>query len=466
VHTAPVLLALVAACAEPTRVAADAPAPAPPAPDDVVETVPSVVADSGETAEPAAPEHLPVLRIAATGPIVDGEKVDATLQIVEDYDGTPEGLAAAPLAFEGPIGIEIHGSSSTGYPKLGYRFECRDDDSTDGNCALVGLPEGSDWVLSAPYADKTYLRNALGYRLGRAAAADRGAWEPSTRFVELFLDGQYVGIYVLVERVSQERARLDFPDTTDPEDGSVDGGFLVKVDQHRSAGFDTARGTPIDWSEPKSGEVTEAEAAYLLDWFDRAETALLADGWDDPTTGYPAWLDVDGWVDHWLVNELANNIDAYRLSAYLWADGPPGQHLLHAGPLWDFDRAFGNVNYCYTWQTEGWVYDALDACGYAYQYPFWWERLREDPAFLDRLATRWAELRAGAFSDDALVAALAEMQAEVAEAERRDHARWPVVGVWVDPNWYVGATWQEDVDWLRDWTLARAAWMDAHVGEP
>lgn len=465
---APALLTL-AACADPAP-AGDGPV----RPDDAVETIPDVPADdtAGDTAatDTAEPDpsfaHLPVLLVATAGPIGDGDKVDATLAVVEDHDGTLRDLDAAPRAFEGPIGIEVHGSSSTSYPKLPYRFECRDPDGTDGNCAIAGLPAASDWVLHAPYSDKTYMRNALAYALGSEAAADRGAWEPRTQFVELVLDGEYRGLYVLVERVAQEDERLDFPDTTDPVDGSVDGGFLVKIDQHRSEGFDTSRGTPVDWVEPKLDEVTAAEAAYLLDWFDRMEDALLAPNWDDPVDGYAAWIDVEGWVDHWLLNEAANNVDAYRLSAYLWTDGPPGQSRMRAGPLWDFDRAFGNVNYCETWATEGWIHEGLEACGEASQYPFWWERLRTDPAFRDRLATRWAELRAGPLADDAIVARIAAMQAELAEAEARDHERWPVVGQWVDPNWHVGATWQEDVDWLRDWTLARAAWMDAHVGEP
>jgi hypothetical protein len=419
--------------------------------------------DTGSGEAPFA--HLPVFLVDAAGGIGDTEKTDATLEVIEDHDGTLADLDTAPRAYVGPIGIEIHGSSSTGYPKLAYKFECRDDAGDDTNCALVHLPAGSDWVLHAPYSDKTYMRNALAYGLGRAAAADRGAWEPRTQFVELVLDGEYEGVYVLVERVSREDDRLAIPKTTDPVDGTVAGGFIVKVDQHRSAGFDTARGTPIDWAEPKSGEVTPAEAAYMLDWFDRAEAVLAGDGFADPATGYAAVIDVDAWVDHWLLNELAHNIDAYRLSAYLWTDGPPGTALLRAGPLWDFDRAFGDVNYCYTWTTDGWIYDSLDECGYAYEFPFWWERLRQDPAFRARLRTRWDELRAGALSDDAITARIAGYRAETAEAEVRDHQRWPIIGTSVDPNYYVGATWNDEIVWLREWTLERAAWMDLHVGE-
>lgn len=436
---------------------------------DPVENIPGDSAgDSADTApNPDGPpfDHLPVLIIDTHGGIVDGVKHNADLEIITLHDGTLADLDSAPRAYAGPIGIEIHGSSSTGYPKLGYRFECRDDAGADINCGLVGLPDASDWVLRAPYADKTYMRDALAYAFARDVAADGGRWEPHTQFVELFLDEDYVGVYVLVERVSREQRRLNLPRTTNIETGKVDGGFIVKVDQHRSAGFDTARGSPLDWVEPGTTQVTPAEAAYLLDWFDQFESMLSGSDFADSAAGYSAWIDQDAWVDHWLVNELAHNIDAYRLSAYLYVDGPPGAALLRAGPAWDFDRAWGNCNYCDSWTTADWIYDSLDRCGYAYEYTFWWQRLREDPSWNSRIESRWQALRAGVLSDDAIVARIEAMQAETAEAEVRDHERWPVIGTWVDPNVYVGGTWDEEVTWLRDWALERAAWMDAHAGE-
>ena len=102
-------------------------------------------------------------------------------------------------------------------------------------------------------------------------------------------------------------------------------------------------------------------------------------------------------------------------------------------------------------------------CGYGYQFPFWWEHLRTDAAFLSRTDARWQELRAGPLSDDAVDALIDGFVDRVAEAEARDAARWGNVGDWVDPNYWYGATWEEEVEWLRDWAHERAAWMDANV---
>ncbi len=472
----PLLLAL-AACAVGIT-AADKAAPDDPAPDDSAADDPGPTStdpefvpghtpgDTDDTGpvEPVPFAHLPVLVLDVGRPIGDTDKVDGFLRVIEDHDGTLADLDAAPVAYVTAIGIEVHGSSSLSYPKLGYKFECRDAAGEDDDCALVGLPSGSDWVLHAPYSDKTFMRNALAYGLGRDAAEASGRWEPRSQLVEVILDGDYVGVYLLVERIAREADRLDILATT-LDDGTVGGGFIVKVDQHRSVGFDTNLGTPIDWVSPKSGSVTDAEAAYLRAWFDGLEAALAADTFADPVLGYAAWIDVDAWVDHWLLNELTHNIDAYRLSAFLWTDGPPGTGLLRAGPLWDFDRAWGNCNYCESWMAQGWIYDSLDRCGYAFQYPMWWERLREDPAFEARLRTRWEELRVDILSDRAMRARIASLKADLAEAEGRDQARWGTIGVAIEPNYQVGATRDEEIAWLETWAIERAAWMDVHLPE-
>jgi hypothetical protein len=169
---------------------------------------------------------------------------------------------------------------------------------------------------------------------------------------------------------------------------------------------------------------------------------------------------VDAWVDHQLVNELAANVDAYRLSAYLHASDRSGDSRLRAGPLWDFDRGFGGTGDCEAHNVTGWVHDTVTRCGHGERLPFWWARLRDDPAYELRLRARWGALRAGVLDDDALRARIGAMYATLAEAEVRDHARWPVIGERVPPSIYVGETWEADVAWFEAWVLDRAAWMD------
>lgn len=420
----------------------------------------------GETGEETEPEGGPiaVLRIDAVGPIGSDEKVPGSLEVITDHDGTLGDLDSAPVEARWPIGIQIHGSSSTGYPKLGYRFECRDDSGEDSSCPLLDMPGASDWVLRAPYADKTLIREALAYRLAREVSGEDGPWQPRTAFAELILDEEYVGVYLLVERIQRDDDRLDLPKVAaNAAEGDLSGGYVVKIDQHRGPGFDTARGTPIDYSYPRSEAITSAQDDWLRGWFDNFEAALADPGFADPVAGYPAWIVSESWIDAWLLNEIADNIDAYRLSAYHYKSSDEVDGRLYAGPVWDFDRAWGNVNYCDTWMTEGWIQDHLADCGCAEQFPFWWDRLAQDPAYVDARRCRWEELRAGVLADEAILATMDELVAEIGPAQGRDDVRWGTIGTWVDPNYWYGESYEEEVAWMKAWILERTAWMDREL---
>ncbi len=410
-------------------------------------------------------DQVPVLIIDTLGQsILDDAKIEAWLEAVRDHDGTLGDLDTAARSFEGPIGIELHGTSSAGYEKTGYRFETRDSVDGDLDFPLLGLPSESDWVLHGPYSDKTFVRNALAYALGRQVAADRGGYEPRTAFLELILNDDYRGIYVMVERVkrSEDRLNLDVPAHT-AEAGDITGGYIVKIDQGRSTGWTSALGTAIDYAYPRDEDISPEQDAYLQAYFDNFQAMLVSEGWDDPTTGYEAWIDVESFLDHWLVNELTHNIDAYRLSAYLHKKSDTAGGKLHAGPVWDFDRAWGNVNYCDSYNTHGWIIDDLGNCGCSYQFPGWWTRLLEDPAYQDRLRCRWEQLRAGVLADDALLATMDTLTDEVDHVQSRDNGRWNTIGVNISPNYYVGETWQDELDWMQSWIVARTGWMDANV---
>ncbi len=210
--------------------------------------------------------------------IPDDDKITATLEVIRDHDGSLSDLEDAPRAYTGTIGIEGHGSSSSGFPKRGYRIEIRDEEGEDLNYPLLDLPADSDWVLHGPYSDKTLIRNALAYELARDMARWTGQWQPRTAWTEVFIDGAYQGVYLLVERIKIDQNRVDVPETTD-EDGDLSGGYIVKVDQLRSEGFYTSAGTPIDYHDPKYEDLSEEQLEYLLDWFDAMESNMLGSTW-------------------------------------------------------------------------------------------------------------------------------------------------------------------------------------------
>lgn len=426
-----------------------------PPKDDEVETV-----TSPEDTAPTGYAHLPVLLLSTSGGLSTLGLVDGLLELVIEHDGTLTDLDAAPRALVTGMGVEVHGSSSSGFPKPSLRFETRDAYGADADEELLGLGSDSDWVLVSNYGDKTYIRNAFAYALGRTAAgADR--WETQDQFVEVFLDGSYLGIYSLVTRVKLDADRVALPEpAASAAEGDVSGGYVLKVDSGRDEYWVTGRNSWVSWVDPKHDQVTAEQDAYLRSWFERFEATLDGHSFD---RDFATWADPDSFVDHFLLNELAHNIDAYRLSAFLSKEPDADGGRLRAGPLWDFDRAYGNVNYCDCWTLEGYTMGSLAACGYGDAYPWWWIALRDDPGFANAVRCRWDELRAGPFADDALDASADALLAQVTEAQPRDEAVWHTIGVNVGHNAYVGATWQEEIDWFRAWVHGRAAWLDASL---
>ncbi|MFT5680941.1 MAG: hypothetical protein ACI8RZ_001847 [Myxococcota bacterium] len=401
--------------------------------------------------------HPGVILIDTAGQtIVTETKVEGTLSVIRNHDDTLTDLDDAPRAWEGNVGIEIHGSSSSSFPKHNYRIELRDDAGEDLDYALLDLPSESDWILHGPYSDKTLLRNAFAYTLGRSIST--GQWHPRTAFAELIINEEHHGAYLVAERIKRGSERVDIAAASD-EDPT--GGYIIKIDQNRGAGWQTDRATPIDYHYPKSDRITAAQDAWIQNWFNDLEDVLSADDFEE---NWPDWMDGDSFIDHYIINELALNVDGYRLSGYLHLDSSEhGSGKLIAGPLWDFNLGFGNSNYCYCWGVDGYVYDALDLCGYGYQEPFWWQRLLEDPAYIDALRCRWEDLRTGLLSDDTLRSTLAALAAEVASMQTRDEQTWQTMGTYLWPNYYIGETWDDEVDYLEDWVIDRATWLDANL---
>lgn len=192
------------------------------------------------------------------------------------------------------------------------------------------------------------------------------------------------------------------------------------------------------------------------------------DQFSDPEQGYAPHIDVESFVDYLIVNEVARNNDAYRLSTFMYKDRDSDGGRLVMGPVWDFNLAFGNIDYnVHPSQPlqdpfeQGLMIDNRFTW-HSVPFWFWWRRLLQDEAFVEALGTRWQELRRGVLRTENLTARIAALTAELEEPQARNFARWPVLGERVWPNLFVGRTYGEEVDFLAQWLDARLAWMDEH----
>lgn len=430
--------------------------------------------------QPAAPftlvsSNLPIVVINTMGQSIPQEgKISAEMSIVYNGPGSAS-LPTGPFnEYNGPIGIERHGSSSNSAPKKSYSFEFRDAFGEDLNAPILGMPAGSDWLLVANYFDKSLMNNVLSYHLGRAM----GRYAPRHRNVEVMLNGTYVGVYALVERIKRSANRLDLA-KLQPEEISGDdvtGGYIMSIDRYwgSESGFYSAHPPAVHvngqqvffrYRYPKANNIVPEQKAYLQAYVDSFETALAGPDFADPIVGYQAYADVGSFVDLFLLNELSRNVDGYRLSTYLYKDKNSRGGKLHAGPPWDYDLAWGNANYCDGSSPSGWAYQFGQVCPYdGSQVPFWWARLMEDSTFVNALHCRWVELRDSVLSPAYISAYCDSVAAQLEEAQQRNFTVWPILGTYVWPNPEpIPTTYAGEVQELKDFMNARWAWMDQHL---
>jgi hypothetical protein len=418
--------------------------------------------------------NLPIVVLNTLGQsIPDEPKIDATMGIINNGPGATNALTDPPNEFFGEIGIEKRGSSSNSFPAASYSVETRGPDPLiNYNVSLFDWPIDNDWILYAPYTDKSMIRNVLTYHIGNQT----GRWAPRTQLCELIVNDEYMGVYVLMERIKQSpgRVTIDPLEPADTLNNELTGGYIIKIDK-------TTGGEPIIWNspftsaspgnqtigyqlhEPAPDETNTIQKQYIEDYVTEWETALAGPSFTDPVTGYRNYIDVPSFIDFFLINEVSKNVDGYRISTYLTKHRTSEGGKLEAGPLWDFNLAFGNANYCQGGLTTGWEINFNSICGGQWQNPFWWTRMLQDSSFAHDVKCRWLELREGVLSSNYLMNYIDSLSTVLDEPSIRHFSRWPILGTYVWPNNFIGNTFQEEIDYLKTWVTNRLSWMDANM---
>lgn len=418
--------------------------------------------------------RLPLVFLETNGTIPNEPKAMARMRIVYNGPNRENRTTDSPNHYDGFVGIELRGSTSQLLsPKKPYSVETRYADGTERKTALLGMPAESDWAFIAPYSDKTLVRDALTYELARRVMA----WAPRTRFVELFLNGQYEGIYTITERIKRDADRVNVAKmaTTDNTGDVVTGGYILKLDKTEGAAVDgwlssylpligSRAQTYFQYHYPKPTDISTAQKAYIRQWITRFEAAMQFGNFRDTMNGYRKYVDVTSFIDFTLMNELAKNVDAYRLSTYLYKDRDSRNSRLFAGPVWDFNIAYGNVTYCTGQYPAGWVMDFNRYCSQdSWLIPFWWTKMWEDVAYRRQFRSRWQQLRRGPLSNAAIFGVFDSLVNVVRPAQVRNFQRWPILNTWVWPNAVCCGTYETHVNAMRTWLTERLRWMDAEM---
>lgn len=430
--------------------------------------------------------NLPIIVIETGGNDIpyDDPRLICDLGIIDNGPGQRNQISDPFNNYDGRISIEIRGQSSAGWSKKSYAFETQNPDGSNNNVSLLGFPPENDWILYAPYYDRSFLRNVLTFHLYQQMD-----WYASrTRFCELVLNGEYKGIYVLMEKIKRDSNRVDIAKlrVSELSGDDVTGGYILKVDKDPwkpgvDSKYPSAPGSGIyiryQYVYPKPDLIMPEQEYYISNFLWGFEAAMESDYFNDPVAGYPKYLNVPSFVDMFLINELSKNVDGYRLSTYFHKDKDSKGGKLTAGPPWDYNFSFGNAGYYTSEQTSGWqLFYFLNDPGFlqndGFHAPFWWRKLFQDSAFVQKIIDRWTALRTGLFTAQTINTYLEAMADTLDEAKDRNFQIWPGPGEpklpddgWFPPTFPIDNlhSYADEINYLESWISDRITWMDQNM---
>ena len=414
--------------------------------------------------------HLPIIVVNTNGQEIPNEdKITAHMGIIYNAPGEINYLSDPYNHYDGFIGIEIRGSSTTWFPKKQFAVETRDSLGENNNVPLFGMPEENDWIFNAPYTDKSLMRNVIIYKMAR----DAGKYATRSHYFELVIDGDYRGLYVMFEKIKRDDNRVNISKLEPEEisDDDITGGYIIKVDKwdgeniggwYSEPPSDSYGGFYYQYHYPKPDEIVYDQQQYIMSYMENFEQTILSDDFANPETGYPSIIDWGSFIDFFIMQEITKNVDGYRLSSFLHKDKDSDDGRLVAGPIWDFNLGFGNADYYNGWDTQGWQVEA-DLPNDDFSIPYWWCTIWSDQSFRWSVQQRWNSLRNNFLSNVSVNSLIDSLQSHIGEAADRNFERWPTLGQYVWPNYYIGQTYQDEIDYLRNWIISRMEWMDSEL---
>lgn len=411
--------------------------------------------------------ELPIISINTNGQIIPNEpRIRSTLGIIDNGPGSLNRITDPFNGYNGWISIEIRGESAQMFPKKSYSFETQDSLGQNNNVSLLGFPEENDWILYGPYSDKTLIKNVLTYKLSR----DLGRYATRTRYVELFINGSYQGLYVLMEKIKRDANRVNIANLreTDIAGDQLTGGYILRVDKVDDNDYPpwiafpdpyipNERAVNLQFFDPGGVELLEVQKNYIKSFMEDYEMALNSRDYLNQTNGFHSFIDKDALIDFLIINEISKNIDAYIYSTYMYKDRDSKGGKLTMGPVWDFNISYGNVDYnTFVESTGGWMYNE----GYRM---YWFRRMMDDWGLQMQMSCRWHTLRMYQFSDDRIFNYIDSLVSVLKNPIEKNFRKWPVLGQYVWPNSFIGNTHDEEIIFLKNWLRDRLNWMDRNI---
>ena len=408
--------------------------------------------DQKEQEENAKKQNIPVVRIKTkNGAGIHDKKnyVDGTITITD-----PEKMYSDVTEFTADMGIRGRGNSTWGFPKKPWKVKL------DEKASLLGMPADKEWALLANYADRTLLRNIVAMKLSEICGF---SWTPRMRSVEVYLNDKYQGVYTLCEhnKVSKDRVNIEVVGEGDNSGDAVTGGYYLEIEeqQDETTCWWTSMNVPMMFSDPE--EPTDEQYEYVTGLFDEFETALESDDFADPLLGYSNYINVDSFINYFIVQELTKNPDGnLRKSSFITKERGKKMEMYH---VWDFDLTLGNCGYFPGAVGNGpdgfWVKDYGQGDRYK---GGWFYRLFQDPAFVDAVQTRWNEL----LPELKKIPEFIDEQAFIIKpARERNFKVWNINEsvFWV--NFPSLGSYEAELDYLKKFYTERLQWLTTEINK-
>ena len=320
--------------------------------------------------------------------------------------------------------IKGRGNSTWNYPKKPYALKL------DKDASLLGMPAGKRWDLLANYIDRTEIRNAVAFEVANKTKSLE--WTPKGRFVKLYINMIYHGVYYLCEHIKIDKNRLNLHE----------GGYLLELDVYYDEDFkfkSDSLGLPVQIKDWKGGEMTEERLSGIEKEFNEIESLIISE--DRATNGWQNLVDMDTFIDWWFAYELSEcGEPSGPKSSYMYRD-KGGK--LKAGPVWDFD-----------WGT---FRSGADVTHFRIKKAIFYKYLFQDPSFVKRVKEKWSESKSDFLSITGFIDEIAE---NVKGHVDRDKSKWPMT---TTINYDESMSFEEAVATMKSNYKKHWEWMDKEI---
>ena len=353
--------------------------------------------------------------------------------------------------------IRVRGNSSRYFDKKGYLLRFTDQEGRYADRDVMGMDAHYEWALHGPFLDKTLMRNYMWYNI----AGEMMGYAPNVRFCELILNGEYQGLYVMTETLTNgEECRLNI---SEPVEGTTSTGYLLRLDNgseeekkniynftYYTYRLARSQSQKINIVYPKSGDLTQELADAIEQDFSDFEKALYSFDYDTAAYGYQQYIDVSSFVDFFIFTEFTCNYDVGARSTYLYRD-LGGKYKM---AVWDCNSVCDNY-----WDPM------LEPQDFQLPQIVWYFMLLKDEAFTERIIERYRELRQGILSEEYLNQYMDEVIAYLGPAVERNFSVWgdSLKQDIIKPASRNPHSFEEATAQMRGFIHERGEWMDQYI---